>query len=109
LSTDYQKKKLNDSIQFNWFCLLIEAVENCNPERMNFNGGYNCSGDSDTFNCTLNCGADGKFEHRPHPIYMCHYATGIFDPQPIPQCIFGQSVTSTFDAALISITVKSSQ
>ena len=73
------------------YVFLCIAVENCSPERMNFNGGYNCSGSGDTFSCSLNCGVSGKFEFPPSSAYVCSYASGIFMPQPIPQCIFGKN------------------
>lgn len=97
LSSSWDTKQLSLSpvvIASRFSCGLIEiftAVENCSPERMNFNGGYNCSGGSASFSCSLNCGADGVFEFPPAVIYTCDYAKAKFVPESIPQCIFGKS------------------
>jgi hypothetical protein len=77
------------------------AVENCAPERMNFNGGYNCSGGSASFSCSLNCGADGVFEFPPAPRYTCEYAKAQFVPDPIPMCIFGKHLNDVLFIILV--------
>ncbi|XP_046440028.1 neurogenic locus notch homolog protein 1-like [Daphnia pulex] len=67
-------------------------VENCAPERMGFNGVYNCSCGSSSLSCcvlcSLNCGTDGVFEFPPAPVYSCEYAEAKFFPETVPQCIF---------------------
>ena len=81
----------------NLICCPIEtftAVENCAPERMGFNGVYNCSCGSSSLSCcvlcSLNCGTDGVFEFPPAPVYSCEYAEAKFFPETVPQCIFGK-------------------
>ncbi|XP_046440026.1 uncharacterized protein LOC124191084 isoform X2 [Daphnia pulex] len=62
-------------------------LKNCAPERLNFNGGYNCSIGSTLYRCTLKCGANGVFEFPPAPFYTCDFAKAKFTPEPIPKCI----------------------
>lgn len=69
--------------------LIITALKNCAPERLNFNGGYNCSIGSTLYRCTLKCGANGVFEFPPAPFYTCDFAKAKFTPEPIPKCISG--------------------
>lgn len=73
---------------------MFTAVENCAPERMNFNGFSNCSCGSSSLSCcvlcSLNCGVDGVFEYPPASVYSCEYAEAKFVPENIPQCIFGK-------------------
>lgn len=75
-------------------------VENCAPERMNFNGFSNCSCGSSSLSCcvlcSLNCGADGVFEYPPASVYSCEYAEAKFVPENIPQCIFDNKRTQYF-------------
>ena len=58
----------------------------CTPAKLNFNGGYNCSGSLSSLNCVLYCPQGIEFSSEPAPIYTCPYETGVFQPQPIPQC-----------------------
>lgn len=58
----------------------------CSVAKLGFNGGYKCTGNGDTFACTLSCPEGGQFEFSPAPVYTCTYDTGVFQPQPIPQC-----------------------
>ena len=58
----------------------------CTPAKLNFNGGYNCSGSPSSLSCFLYCPEGIGFTSEPAPIYTCPYQTGVFQPQPIPQC-----------------------
>ncbi|KAF5285691.1 hypothetical protein FQR65_LT13076 [Abscondita terminalis] len=60
----------------------------CKAQKLNFNGGYNCSGNGDIFQCSLMCPEGIEFEFPPANAYVCSYAEGKFLPEPIPQCVF---------------------
>ncbi|XP_070162344.1 hemocytin isoform X2 [Polyergus mexicanus] len=62
------------------------SADTCDAEKLRFNGGYYCTGDSETYSCTLNCPAGVEFEFPPATTYTCTYNKGVFEPQPIPQC-----------------------
>ncbi|CAG9836626.1 unnamed protein product [Diabrotica balteata] len=64
------------------------SAEVCNPKNMGFNGGYNCSGDANTFSCALKCPVGIDFEFPPVPVYTCDYALGFYLPAPIPDCVY---------------------
>lgn len=64
----------------------MAAADTCDAEKLRFNGGYYCNGDSETYSCTLNCPAGVEFEFPPATAYTCTYDKGVFEPQPIPQC-----------------------
>lgn len=55
-------------------------------KNLQFNGGYFCTSTDDKFSCTLSCPVNSEFEFPPVTTYTCTYDTGIFKPQPIPQC-----------------------
>lgn len=57
-----------------------------------FNGGYNCTGNSDSYLCSVVCPEGVPFEFEPAPVYTCNYDTGLFLPTPIPQCIYEEGV-----------------
>ncbi|XP_034943572.1 hemocytin, partial [Chelonus insularis] len=61
-------------------------AEACSTKNLGFNGGYECNGDENIFSCTLNCPIGVNFTSPPASKYICSYETGIFEPQPIPQC-----------------------
>ncbi|KAG7205161.1 hypothetical protein KM043_018256 [Ampulex compressa] len=68
------------------------SVDACSTEKLNFNGGFYCISDSDSYSCRLNCPPEIEFEFPPSAFYKCTYDTGIFNPQPIPQCKFENNV-----------------
>lgn len=59
---------------------------------MGFNGGFFCSSVDDSYSCTLNCPAGIEFEFPPATAYICSYDTGVFYPQPIPQCKYSENM-----------------
>lgn len=65
--------------------VTLPAADVCDSKNLRFNGGYYCTS-TDKFICTLNCPTESEFEFPPAAIYTCTYDTGIFKPQPIPQC-----------------------
>ncbi|CAK9818181.1 SSPO [Anthophora quadrimaculata] len=67
------------------------SVDTCNGEKMGFNGGFFCTSADNTYTCTLNCPAGVEFEFPPASEYICNYATGIFLPQPVPQCKYSEN------------------
>lgn len=71
---------------FNFF--LLEDVESCSPKKIPTNAGYNCSGDLESFSCSLSCPVGIDFEFQPEPVYTCYYATGVYMPMPIPNCLY---------------------
>lgn len=62
-------------------------TEACTPKKINFNGGYSCHGDDKSFSCSLYCPDGIEFEFEPAEEYRCDYATGIFMPLKVPQCL----------------------
>lgn len=67
--------------------LFLDA-DACTAKKLGTNGGYNCSGDSDSFSCSISCPTGIQFEFQPEPLYTCYYSTGIFAPNPIPKCVY---------------------
>jgi hypothetical protein len=65
------------------------SVQNCNPKKINFNGGYKCQGSGDELACTIFCPDGVRFEFPPEKSYVCNYAVGKFLPERIPKCVFG--------------------
>jgi von Willebrand factor len=63
-------------------------TDNCDARKLQFNGGYNCSGDQVGLICSLSCPEGMTFETRPSSVYSCLYEEARFQPSPIPQCIF---------------------
>ncbi|XP_050302983.1 hemocytin [Anthonomus grandis grandis] len=78
----------------------------CKGENLQFNGMYNCSGDMESVKCTIACPDGTPLEFTPESQYTCQYSTGIFEPSPRPQCIYGSgfvvysNVTSTVHGSL---------
>lgn len=68
---------------------FLTAQDECNVQKLAFNGGYNCNGDANSFSCTLNCPPGVDFTFSPALQYICTYDKGIFLPEPIPQCKTG--------------------
>ena len=61
----------------------------CSARNLQFNGGYNCSGNGESFSCSLKCPEGMQFEFTPASFYICTYATAVFVPNPVPQCVYG--------------------
>ncbi|XP_030749920.1 hemocytin [Sitophilus oryzae] len=64
------------------------SIDVCSVKKLQFNGGYNCSGDMTSFGCSLSCPEGIAFQFEPEPVYTCLYSTGEFQPSPIPQCVY---------------------
>lgn len=62
-------------------------IENCSPKKLNFNGGYNCSGTSTEVSCRLYCPKGINFDFEPAAVYTCSYATAEFLPKNVPKCL----------------------
>ncbi|XP_014469310.1 PREDICTED: hemocytin isoform X2 [Dinoponera quadriceps] len=62
------------------------SADICDAKNLRFNGGYYCTSADDKYSCMLDCPAESTFEFSPAAEYTCTYDTGIFQPQPIPQC-----------------------
>lgn len=85
------------SIQYAFYAKCLECMflfwlstgtDNCDARKLQFNGGYNCSGDQVGLICSLSCPEGMTFETRPSSVYSCLYEEARFQPSPIPQCIF---------------------
>ncbi|KAK4325807.1 hypothetical protein Pmani_003587 [Petrolisthes manimaculis] len=61
-------------------------ISNCDPKKLGFNGGYNCSGEGMDFGCALWCPEGVDFEFTSAERYTCDYATSVWSPSPIPNC-----------------------
>lgn len=68
------------------------AADNCNGEKMGFNGGFSCTSVDDTYSCIIRCPDGIEFEFPSASAYICNYETGVFSPQPIPQCNYGDNM-----------------
>lgn len=66
------------------------AASACDVRKLAFNGGYNCFGDSEKFSCKLSCPSGASLSSSNTDEYTCLYSTGVFEPQPIPHCVFGR-------------------
>lgn len=75
-----------------YFIIIFTAVDACSADKIGFNGGYNCSGDGESFSCALECPGGIEFEFPPASVYTCQYSEGTFEPQPIPQCVFASNM-----------------
>ena len=64
----------------------------CAPSKLNFNGGYNCTGTSTSFTCSLICPDGAPFSFQPEPSYTCLYSEGEFRPKSIPECVTGNGI-----------------
>nr|XP_053625822.1 hemocytin isoform X2 [Plodia interpunctella] len=60
----------------------------CDMRKLAFNGGYSCFGDHESFSCKLRCPSGSTFSSPPATLYTCKYNTGVFEPQPVPHCVF---------------------
>ncbi|XP_043259225.1 hemocytin isoform X1 [Colletes gigas] len=67
------------------------SADACKGEKMGFNGGFYCTSVGDSSSCTLNCPEGVEFEFPPATAYTCFYETGVFEPQPIPQCKYSKN------------------
>ena len=68
---------------------FIEETAACDPAKLGFNGGFNCTSASDQQSCTLFCPDGIEFSAHPAPAYTCQYGEGSFLPDTIPQCKYG--------------------
>ncbi|XP_043601962.1 hemocytin isoform X2 [Bombus pyrosoma] len=68
------------------------SSDNCNGEKMGFNGGFSCTSVDDTYSCIIRCPDGIEFEFPSASAYICNYETGVFSPQPIPQCNYGDNM-----------------
>ncbi|XP_031828807.2 hemolectin [Nomia melanderi] len=68
------------------------SADACNGEKIGFNGGFHCSSNGDDYSCILNCPDGIEFEFPPAAEYKCSYETGVFEPQPIPQCKYSENM-----------------
>ena len=73
-----------------YFLSTLPAISNCDPKKLGFNGGYNCTGEGMDFGCKLWCPAGVNFKFPAAAFYECDYATGRWSPQPIPDCDYGE-------------------
>ncbi|XP_043682227.1 hemocytin isoform X2 [Vespula pensylvanica] len=82
----------------------------CSAEKLNFNGGIYCTSSGYINSCTLNCPLGIDFEFLPAAAYTCNYDTGVFLPQPIPQCKFDDNINVlTVDTSYNSYLHKSNR
>ncbi|XP_066594945.1 hemocytin-like [Prorops nasuta] len=70
------------------------SSEVCNSIKLGFNGGYQCTSIGDTYSCSLNCPIGIEFDFPPAKAYTCTYDKGVFEPQPIPLCVYGSNVNT---------------
>ncbi|XP_075969965.1 hemolectin isoform X2 [Anticarsia gemmatalis] len=64
----------------------------CDMRKLAFNGAFDCFGDAETFSCVLTCPAGTTYSTPPAEMYTCLYSTGVFEPQPLPHCVYPEIV-----------------
>ena len=64
--------------------------EACNPSKLGYNGGYNCTGSGTFLSCRLKCPAPATFSFPPASEYTCNYSYGFFLPNTVPACQYGK-------------------
>lgn len=65
------------------------GTERCATAKMNFNGGFKCSGTADAISCKLSCPKGVSFEFEPAEFYTCAYGSAEFLPKQVPRCVYG--------------------
>ena len=73
----------------------VLEMSRCSPSKLNFNGGYNCSGDQYKYSCHLFCPPGIEFSAVPEPAYVCQYEIGKFDPPVVPTCEISSNMKIT--------------
>lgn len=58
----------------------------CNTRGLGFNGDPQCHESPYSYSCTLHCPEGQELSFPPAAEYTCKYETGVFEPQPVPQC-----------------------
>ncbi|KAJ8725925.1 hypothetical protein PYW08_004108 [Mythimna loreyi] len=71
------------------------SVSQCDIRKLAFNGAYDCFGDSESSNCILTCPSGSTYSSPVAELYTCKYSTGVFEPQPIPHCVYPEVVVIT--------------
>lgn len=66
------------------------SADRCVTTKMNFNGGFQCTGNADSLSCVLSCPKGINFEYPPAQVYTCRYETAEFQPKQVPKCIYGK-------------------
>ena len=95
MSIWFVKKDLFQYIT-NCKCLFLTEATECDPSKLNFNGGYNCSGNQETLSCSLFCPDGIQFSKQPEPYYTCSYSNGRFESKfAMPQCLLEQGMVMT--------------
>ncbi|KAK7602195.1 hypothetical protein V9T40_009636 [Parthenolecanium corni] len=74
-------------------------VSQCDPSKLNFNGGYNCTGDEEVSACHLSCPPNSSPSRPLEPVYICSYSEGIYQPNNIPQCEYDDGKPSVVVSA----------
>ena len=73
----------------------VLEMSRCSPSKLNFNGGYNCTGDQYKYSCRLFCPPGIEFSAVPEPVYVCQYEIGNFDPPVVPRCEISSNMKIT--------------
>lgn len=71
------------------------SIDACDVKKLQFNGNYECSGDSSEYSCVLTCPPGMYFEFTPESVYKCKYSEGFFTPTNIPKCTIESSRSHT--------------
>ncbi|XP_026330001.1 hemocytin [Hyposmocoma kahamanoa] len=64
------------------------AASVCDMRKLVFNGAYKCKGDGERYNCVLTCPPGSTPTSTLADVYTCTYDTGVFQPQPVPNCVY---------------------
>ena len=70
-------------------------MSRCSPSKLNFTGGYNCTGDQYKYSCRLFCPPGVEFSAAPEPEYVCQYEIGKFQPPLVPRCLIKSNMKIT--------------
>lgn len=67
-------------------------VDNCNFRKTKFNGSFYCTSDEHEMKCQIACPAGFFLDGPAAGYYVCQFDEGIFHPNPVPKCIYGELI-----------------
>lgn len=69
---------------------IFSGISSCNVTNTHFNGNYKCAYDTEEARCTFSCPEVRglKVQGRLDIEYKCKYQQGVYQPAPLPKCVF---------------------
>ncbi|CAB3386136.1 Hypothetical predicted protein [Cloeon dipterum] len=69
--------------------------ERCDMKKIGFSGNVNCTYNWEQTSCQLSCPQGVPISYQPTENYVCYYETGVFTPDVVPKCLYGQKSVVT--------------